>query len=352
MAVRVRVPLAAPLKFFNMKKFAYLLIFLVSVLLTSCGTRSGYFKLEGKFLNMNQGEFYAYSPDGGFEGVDTIKVVGGRFTFEKPCKDSYTIMIVFPNFSEQPIFAESGKSVDIKADASHLKEMEVKGTKTNELMSKFRKSVISATPPQEKQQAEDFIKENPSSVVSLFLIKRYFFADVTPDYKKVNSLLGILDKDLAKNRLFTLMKKTAEAMGMANVGSALPSFTAYDVYGKLISSAELSSAPVAVIYTWATYNYDSQDMQRELKRRQKKSNGKLRLMGICLDASKYQCMDNLKRDSITSPVVCEGDMMEDKTMAKLGLSTLPDVILLQNGRIVARSINKQELYRRLDQLLR
>ena len=292
-----------------MKKFAYLLIFLVSVLLTSCGTRSGYFKLEGKFLNMNQGEFYAYSPDGGFEGVDTIKVVGGRFTFEKPCKDSYTIM-------------------------------------------KFRKSVISATPPQEKQQAEDFIKENPSSVVSLFLIKRYFFADVTPDYKKVNSLLSILDKDLAKNRLFTLMKKTAEVMGKANVGSALPSFTAYDVYGKLISYAELSSAPVAVIYTWATYNYDSQDMQRELKRRQKKSNGKLRLMGICLDASKYQCKDNLKRDSITSPVVCEGDMMDDKTMAKLGLSTLPAVIILQNGKIVARSINKQELYRRLDQLLR
>ena len=33
----------------------------------------------------------------------------------------------------------------------------------------------------------------------------------------------------------------------------------------------MSSAPVAVIYTWATYNYDSQDMQRELKSRQKKS---------------------------------------------------------------------------------
>ena len=59
--------------------------------------------------------------------MDTIKVQGGRFSFEKPCKENYTIMIVFPNFSEQPIFAESGKSVDIKADASHLKEMEVKG---------------------------------------------------------------------------------------------------------------------------------------------------------------------------------------------------------------------------------
>ncbi len=121
-----------------MKKFAYIIYFISVLILTSCGARSGYFQIEGKFLHMNQGEFYVYSPDGGFEGMDTIKVQGGRFSFEKPCKENYTIMIIFPNFSEQPIFAESGKSVDINADASHLKEMEVKGTKTNELMTKFR----------------------------------------------------------------------------------------------------------------------------------------------------------------------------------------------------------------------
>lgn len=44
---------------------------------------------------MNQGEFYVYSPDGGFEGVDTIKVEGGRFTFETECKEDFTIMLVF-----------------------------------------------------------------------------------------------------------------------------------------------------------------------------------------------------------------------------------------------------------------
>ena len=94
-----------------MKKFAYILILFITLVLTSCGVSSGHFKFEGKFLNMNQGEFYVYSPDGGFEGVDTIKVEGGRFTFETECKEDFTIMLVFPNFSEQPIFAKSGKSV-------------------------------------------------------------------------------------------------------------------------------------------------------------------------------------------------------------------------------------------------
>lgn len=301
---------------------------------------------------MNQGEFYAYSPDGGFEGVDTIKVVGGRFTFEKPCKDEYTIMIVFPNFSEQPIFAESGKSVDIQADASHLKEMKVSGTKANELMDKFRKSIVNDTPPEEKKHAEEFVKQHPESVVSLFLVKRYFFATSAPDYRKVLSLLSLLEEEHGKSLLFMQMKKCAESMARAGVGSSLPSFTAYDVYGKLISYSELYSAPVAVIYTWATYNYDSQDLQRELKRRQKASNGRLKLMGISLDASKYECKNNLKRDSITSPVICDGEMLGDKTLNKLGLSSIPDNMVLQNGKIVARGLKKQELYRKLDQLLR
>ena len=76
-----------------MKKFAYIFILFITLVLTSCGVSSGHFKFEGKFLNMNQGEFYVYSPDGGFEGVDTIKVEGGRFTFETECKEQFTLCL-------------------------------------------------------------------------------------------------------------------------------------------------------------------------------------------------------------------------------------------------------------------
>ena len=104
-----------------MKRLIY--IFTLTLVLVSCGSRSGYFSFEGRLLNLNQGEFYVYSPDGVFDGVDTIKVEGGRFTFETPCKENGTIVIIFPNFSEQPVFAEPGKSATIKGDASHLKEI-------------------------------------------------------------------------------------------------------------------------------------------------------------------------------------------------------------------------------------
>lgn len=61
------------------------LIFFITLTLAlvSCETKSGYFKIDGRFLNLNQGEFYVYSPDGIISGIDTIKVDGGRFTYEK-----------------------------------------------------------------------------------------------------------------------------------------------------------------------------------------------------------------------------------------------------------------------------
>ena len=63
--------------------------------------------------------------------MDTIKVVGGRFTYEMPCHDDCTLMIVFPNFSEQPIFAESGESVELKGDASHFVKTRVDWKRRN-----------------------------------------------------------------------------------------------------------------------------------------------------------------------------------------------------------------------------
>ena len=75
-------------------------------------------------------------------------------------------------------------------------------------------------------------------------------------------------------------------------------------------------------------------------------------MSICVDASKTDCKRNMQRDSIAWPNICSGDMMADKTLQQLGMTAIPDNIVLQNGRIVARSLKKQELYSKLDMLLR
>ena len=78
-----------------MKKFiGYILLTLV---LVSCETDSDFFRIEGRFKNFNQGEFFVYSMDGGIYDLDTIKVMDGRFSYETPLNRKATFMLVFPN---------------------------------------------------------------------------------------------------------------------------------------------------------------------------------------------------------------------------------------------------------------
>ena len=72
-----------------------------------------------------------------------------------------TLMLVFPNFTEQPIFAQPGKTVDVKGDAYHRKELTVEGTKDNKLMNSFRRQTANASPPEALKYARQFILRPP-----------------------------------------------------------------------------------------------------------------------------------------------------------------------------------------------
>ena len=325
-----------------MKRIVYM--FLLSLLLVSCGTRSGYFKMEGRFLHMNQGELYVYSPDGGISGLDTIKVETGRFSYERPCSKSATLIIVFPNYSTQPIFAESGEAVEVKADASHLKEMEVEGTEANELMTKFRKQIASVAPPQEFKYAIQFIKDHPESPVSAYLLNRYLIQTESPDYKLVAQLLPLLMKEQPENTALSRLNRQIKDLGNVMVGSKLPHFTAKDVNGKAVNDAMLSTKNVAIINVWATWSYESLDIQRALNDAVKA--GKIAALGICVDANPKEVRQSLVRDDIQFPNVCDGKMLSSPLLKTFGLTMIPDNIVIRNGKVTERNITANTIRQR------
>lgn len=327
-----------------MKKL-YLFLFSI-LLLASCGQDSHHFKIEGRLLQMNQGEFYVYGF--GVNGFDTIKVQGGRFAYEMPCEQPTTLTLVFPNFSEQPIFAEPGKTAKIEGDASHLKEMKVKGTKTNELMTSFRQQIANASPPEIKRYAAQFIEDHPESPVGEWILRKHFITSPTPDYKEASRLIGIMLKKQPENGALNRFSRSIVALKNCSVDSRLPNFTAYDINGKLVSSSSLSYG-VAVICTWASWSYNSTDMLRQLKTLQS-THSSLKVATFSLDASKRDCRNYLKMNQITFPVVCTGEMFETRPLETLGLLDVPDNVVLKNGKIVARDLSNQDLVKKIESL--
>lgn len=327
------------------KHITYLI--LLTLVLVSCGVDGKHFKLEGRFLHLNQGEFYVYSTDGVLDGIDTIKIEGGRFAYEIPCDEEGTLVMVFPNFSEQPVFTQPGKTVEIKADASHLKELEAEGTDNNKLMTAFRKQVSNMSPQQTVDAAAEFVKHNPKSDVSAWLIRKYFILAPKPDYAKAKQLLDLMIAEQPKNG--KLVNLQQQLIGLtATAGKSLPIFTATDINGNKVTQANLTQSPNAVVFLWASWNYESTDMQRQLKRLKVAKGNGLSVIGVCIDPSKSEMQQSLHQDSISWPTINDGMMFDTKIAKQLGLSQVPANILLKNGKIVGRNLRMNELKEKIE----
>lgn len=319
-------------------------------LLASCGEDSKHFKIEGRLLQINQGEFYLYSSDGTISGFDTIKVQGGRFSHEIECDHPTTLTLVFPNFSEQPIFAEPGKTVDIDGDASHLKMLKIKGTDDNELMSDFREQIAASSPPEIKRSAARFIEDHPQSPVSIYLVKKYFIITPRPDYREAARLLKLMKASQPDNFIISNMLRDTKVLGQSAVGTRLPAFKIKDMKGNTITSNSLSRGLV-VICTWASWSYPSTDMLRQLHQIQIDKQKPFKVISICVDANKADCDTYLNVNEIKTPNVFTGEMFNTAPLKTLGLQNVPDNIVVKDGKIVARSLDINSLREKVESLL-
>lgn len=357
---------------------------------TSCGTDSRHFRIDGRLLHLNQGEFYVYSPDGTINGLDTIKVQAGRFSYEVACDRPMTLMIVFPNFTEQPVFAQPGKSVDLKGDASHLKEMTVKGTKDNELMNKFREMIRNAAPPEMKKCAQLFVQDHPESRVGAYLVDRYFIHDANPDTKTAVRLVDLMIEKQPENGYLKRQKRQLTASFVATKGADIPNVLGTTVDGKTIGRVQLTKAPVTVVCALATWKYESMSQFRRLAAYAASQQGRVAVVGVSIDASPSLVRSQLasqigisdsasglafgpssgsssgsasgsssgsssasasaaaqgsssSHNSSTCYVVCDGKMVESPFFTRLGLTGVPDNIVIKNGRIAAAHLTDNQL---------
>ena len=357
---------------------------------TSCGTDSRHFRIDGRLLHLNQGEFYVYSPDGTINGLDTIKVQAGRFSYEVACDRPMTLMIVFPNFTEQPVFAQPGKSVDLKGDASHLKEMTVKGTKDNELMNKFREMIRNAAPPEMKKCAQLFVQDHPESRVGAYLVDRYFIHDANPDTKTAVRLVDLMIEKQPENGYLKRQKRQLTASFVATKGADIPNVLGTTVDGKTIGRVQLTKAPVTVVCALATWKDESMSQFRRLAAYAASQQGRVAVVGVSIDASPSLVRSQLasqigisdsasglafgpssgsssgsasgsssgsssasasaaaqgsssSRSSSTCYVVCDGKMVESPFFTRLGLTGVPDNIVIKNGRIAAAHLTDNQL---------
>lgn len=326
--------------------FALLPFFLF---LSSCGGNSNMFKLEGHFKNLNGGEFYLYDMNDGWK--DTIVIQNGDFTYERVIEDTTTLILLFPNYSELPILARAGVDIDIEGDATHLRDTKVTGDEANEQLTEWREKINDMSQPQAQDEARRFIKENPASPACHYLLRRFFLLSPTPDYAEASKLCSTIIKAQPGNRKLLRLRNMLDSYKDKDI-KQLPEFSAVDTKGDTITDKFFTSK-VNIIQAWANWSYDSQNIVRLIRQKQKDNPDKIAVVAINLDASPYEGKTFLEHDSIPWPNICDGEMWQSPLVKLFGLSSVCETIIFdKDGKTVARKQAGQELEKEIDNLLK
>ncbi len=339
-------------------------------LLSACSEGDGRFSIKGQFKHLNQAQFYIYSEGTALNGIDTIKVQGGRFTYEKEVRTPQTMILIFPNFTEQPVFVTPGKEITIEGDASHLREMEIKGTEDNEQMTAFRLHANTLTPPEIGEAVKQFVNEHPLSPASLYLVQKYFIKTLPSDYATATLLLKKMKQELDAHRkqmaaeneedLSVTILSTAvnellpKISGMKTVakGALLPSFGVKDINGNRVNNASMKNK-VSVVSVWASWYYTSEQMQRKLRYLKREFGDRLYLLSVCVDATDKDCKRFAVADTVKWAHVCTGEMWDTPLLQTMGLQTVTgNIVVDAKGRVVATNLNERELENTVRRLLK
>ncbi|MBQ0075317.1 MAG: DUF4369 domain-containing protein [Prevotella sp.] len=316
--------------------------------LAACSKDGNSVTIDARFLNMNQAHFYLYSPDGAIQGIDTVEVQAGRFTYNTQILQEGTLVIIFPNYATIPVFVTPGDDIDIDANAAHLRTMSITGNDDNKLFTEWRKNCDKLSPEQMKKQAEQFIKDHPASAASRWLVNQYFILDTKPDIIKAKKLLTMMLKASDNNIQVSRMLNKINEIGALPVGSTLPRLQAKDINGNAILNGKFVSGNTLIIL-WASWNYESLSMLRSIASHQNFGNEEKRydnVVTICLDPDIKECRKNLKNSNAEELTnICDTMMWNSPLIKALGFTNIPDNIRLKNGKVTDRRLPISDLYK-------
>lgn len=323
------------------KVISYIMTVVMGIGLFAC-TGGKTFSIDGQLLNMDQGTIYVYSNDGIIQNVDTIHIMGGRFEYSHAIERKGTLVLVFPNFSEIPVFAEPGDDATLKGNAQQLNDLTINGSKDNELMTTFRIETFEKAPPVVEKKAEELIKKNPESTTAIWLLEKYFIKSMNPDYSKALKIAKEIKSVQTENGYLAELILKLEYLSKGKSKGKLVNFSATDVKDATINNETLKGKKT-IIYTSAQWDYNG-DIDRNVKQYINAEGYDFNAVKISLDASKQQIKDELEFNDYGIKIICQEKMFESPIMKTLGFYGIGEnIILNESGMIVKRNAQSSEL---------
>lgn len=338
-----------------MKKIALV----ISIILFVCNCKEApvnLFQLEGDINNLPSDTILIYNMEPDSTAIDTLFVVNGKFRFQVQTDTTATYMLLFRNMERLPIYADKNLKVHITGDSTNYAGLHVAGGTLNEELNAFRQQIAEVQDSDSiTLLADSFVRNNPYSRVSIYVLNRYFLAKKQIDYKQVEELISSMSGMLQDTPEMKEVAERLKKQESSAIGRRAPSFSLKNRENEVVTNNNKNfKDKYLLINFWATWADQSKENNAIMKRFKKKyKKNELDFLGISFDMNKKQWEQTIKDDTLKWEQLIDPEGWESPLITSYALDKLPEFILLNPRKnIIARGIGEKELTIKLDSIFK
>jgi peroxiredoxin len=272
-------------------------------------------------------------------GVQTLRANKDSLSDAAVVIDGSSVAKEFRNFQISEKFIDSTEK---HLDAAY-EETKSKNNKTE--MANIIKQYEDLNERQ-KQIAESYAKQHPSSYISAFEIYSNFFFN--PDPGKLDSIYKRLDSAIEYSYYGKKIKKVLESAEKTAIGQSAPDFVMNDSKGKSISLSSFKGKYLLVDF-WASWCGPCRQENPAVVKAYHRFHSKgLEILGVSLDQEKDSWLGAIKKDQLNWTQVSDLKGWENIASKEYGVQAIPMNFLLdQEGRIIGKDLRGKDLEKKL-----